>query len=94
MKLSKLFLILVVVMIALYGFQACQEKEDDPWTNSDGTPVVCRRVSCGKKPVYPDWNRRYCEVHIQDTHSCRYPKCYTDIPNESGEVYCPEHRDQ
>ena len=92
--MKKLFLILVIIVIALYGVNKYQKsKVDDPWTNSDGSQIVCRRIGCGKKPVYPDWNRRYCEEHIKGEHSCRYPNCFNKIPNSSEDVYCEEHKE-
>ena len=91
-KRSLFSVVLIVLLLAsLVGCFATQE--DDPWTNSDGTPIVCRRQGCGRTPKYPDWERRFCEEHILDTHYCRHPDCYNQIPNESGERYCEEHQE-
>ena len=90
--MKKLFWIIIIIAILAFIGTLSDEKEDDPWTNSDGSSIVCRRVDCGKKPVYPDWNRRYCEEHIKDSHYCRHPDCSNKIPNDSVGVYCSEHQ--
>lgn len=84
--------ILVLVVVLLFvAVTSCNEKEDDPWTNYDGSSITCRRVGCGRSPVYSDWNRRYCSTHIKETHYCRYPGCTNQIPNNSTGRYCSEH---
>jgi hypothetical protein len=90
MKKFLLIIIIVAALLLIGGF--LDKEEDDPWTNSDGSSIVCRRVDCGEKPVYPDWNRRYCSVHIKEDHPCRHPDCFNRIPNDSESVYCAEHR--
>ena len=91
MKFKGILIILVAVTLTLVGISSCNTAEEDPWTNYDGSAIVCRRQGCGEKPVYPDWNRRYCSLHIQDDHYCRYPDCTNKIPNSSESKYCSEH---
>lgn len=76
----------------ILSIKLCNTKTTDPWTNFDGSPIVCRITGCGKKPVYSDWNRRYCSTHINGDHYCRYPNCTNNIPNSSTSQYCYEHR--
>ncbi|MBR5826130.1 MAG: hypothetical protein IKY78_03490 [Clostridia bacterium] len=90
--MKKFFWIIVIIAILAFIGTISDEKEDDPWTNSDGSSIVCRRVDCGERPVYPDWNRRYCSVHIKESHYCRHPDCSNKIPNDSEGVYCSEHQ--
>lgn len=89
--MKKLFWIIIIIAVLAFVGTLSDEKEDDPWTNSDGSSIVCRRVDCGERPVYPDWNRRYCSVHIKESHYCRHPDCSNKIPNDSVGVYCSEH---
>lgn len=84
--------IIILTIIALLGSMgSCNKKQDDPWTNCDGSKIVCRRTGCGRSPVYSDWNRRYCSLHINESHYCRYPGCTNQIPNSSTGGYCYKH---
>ena len=89
--LRKLLTFVLIGVLLTAGIGACTEKEDDPWTNSDGTAIVCRRNDCGQAPLYHEWNRRYCAVHIEDFHYCRYPDCHNTIPNSKDASYCTEY---
>ena len=91
---NRVKIILAAVLIAflfLASGSNTSAKSHDAWHNYDGTEIVCRRSGCGKKPLYSDWNRRYCSTHINETHYCRYPKCMNEIPNSSGSRYCYLH---
>lgn len=83
--------IVVIILLLAVCLNSCEGKKDDPWTNYDGSRIVCRRSGCGRTPVYSDWNRRYCSTHINETHYCRYPGCLNEIPNNSSSRYCYKH---
>lgn len=46
----------------------------DEWYTWDGSPIVCRVSGCGKKPVYSDWDDRFCIEHLNRSanHSDEY----------------------
>lgn len=85
------WLILLVIILLVNCISSCEGKQDDPWTNYDGSRIVCRRNGCGRSPVYSDWNRRYCSTHIDESHYCRYPGCMNQISNSSSGSYCSKH---
>lgn len=83
--------IFFAIIFLLVCINSCSEEADDPWTNYDGSRIVCRRTGCGRTTVYSDWSRRYCSTHIKEDHYCRYPGCMNRIPNNSTSRYCSEH---
>ena len=83
--------VVIIAILLVVGNSSTSAKTHDSWHNYDGTEIVCRRNGCGKKPLYSDWNRRYCSTHINDTHYCRYPNCMNEISNRSGSRYCYLH---
>ena len=89
MKIGWIIFIIIALLVFIIG--ACDAEQDDPWTNYDGSRIVCRRTGCGRTPVYSDWSRRYCPTHIKEDHYCRYPGCMYRIPNNSTRKYCSEH---
>lgn len=64
------------------------KSDSDSHENDD---LECRYVGCGERAKYSEWARRYCSVHIQETHYCRYPGCNNEISNYSSDLYCNEH---
>ena len=91
LKVKNMLIVFVAVILILVSLNSCDSTKDDPWTNFDGSAIVCRHQGCGKKPVYSDWNRRYCSLHIKGEHYCRYPGCSNRISNSSTSRYCSEH---
>lgn len=89
--MKSVLIVFLVIIFLIAGINSCTEEPDNPWTNFDGSPIVCRRTGCGRTPMYSDWNRRYCSTHIQEDHYCRYPGCLNPIPNSSTRRYCSEH---
>ena len=85
------WIIFLVIAFLVVSIGSCAGEQDDPWTNYDGSRIVCRRSGCGRSPVYSDWNRRYCSAHINDDHYCRYPGCMNRIANSSTGSYCSKH---
>lgn len=92
-KKKNLCIVITLVIVLLWFLGNIRQKQDDPWTISlTGETITCRRVGCGKTPLYHEWNRRYCSEHIQGTRTCRYPGCDTQISNSSLYEHCTEHR--
>lgn len=77
---------LVIILIYLLSALGRCNKE----TESYGT-IICRRQGCGQKPVFQEWNRRFCSIHINDFHYCRYPGCMEEISNMKSRQYCYKH---
>lgn len=82
-------LILFFIIITVLIFKSCGNSEIV--ASSTAQSYICRYSGCGRTAVYSDWNRRYCNVHIQEEHYCRYPGCMNLIPNSSTSRYCSEH---
>lgn len=63
-------LILVVILIKA---TAGNDKNDD-WHYSNGSEIVCRVSGCESRPLYSDWNNRFCAEHIDrsEDHSNSY----------------------
>lgn len=85
------WIILLVIALLVASIASCTTEGGDPWTNFGGSRIVCRRTGCGRSPVYSDWNRRYCSIHIKEDHYCRYPGCMNRISNSSYRRYCSKH---
>lgn len=76
MKNGKGFIALfvaVIFVVALIYLTNDNSKEDE-WHNHDGSEIVCRVSSCGKRPLYSDWSNRFCTEHIDrsEDHSNNY----------------------
>lgn len=52
---------------------------------------ICRVSGCGKQAKYSDWDRKYCEEHLQGTKYCRHPGCNKEIPILGLSDYCSSH---
>lgn len=92
-KSVNLCIVFLLIILLLWFVGAMTQEKDDPWTNAlTGEIITCRRVGCGRTPVYHEWNRRFCTEHIQETRSCRYPNCDVQIPNSSLYEHCDKHR--
>lgn len=89
--MKSVWIIFLVIALLVVSIGSCSTEQDDPWTNYDGSRIVCRRTGCGRSPVYSDWNRRYCSTHLKEDHYCRYPGCMNRISNSSTGQYCSEH---
>ena len=72
MKKSIIFLLVLVACIGIYNIFASNDK--DEWHYSNGESIVCRVDGCGKKPVYSNWNDRFCEEHLNksENHASQY----------------------
>lgn len=67
-------------------------KIDNYGSDSSSSKIyMCRHVGCGFEALYPDWNRRFCSIHIKGTRTCSHPGCTNQVPNSSYSKYCSEH---
>ena len=60
---SLLFIVFLLVIVAIYATTKSTQKHDE-WHNYDGSEIICRVVGCGKRPLYSDWDNRFCAEHI------------------------------
>ena len=46
----------------------------EEWYYRDGSPIVCRVSGCGKRPVYSNWDDRFCIEHLDRSanHASEY----------------------
>ncbi len=60
------FLLIILSLTIIFKCITLFGKDDnhDEWHNFDGTPIVCRYNGCGKKPLYSNWEDRFCAEHI------------------------------
>lgn len=73
MAVTVVFLIAVIVIALHPGKKASQ----DEWHRSDGSEIVCRVSGCGKKPMFSNWEDRFCSDHISNS------KNYSNLYNPS-----------
>lgn len=82
-------IVVVVLVIFIVGLFINDNSTNDYKQND----YKCRKVGCNSKPIYEDWNRRYCSYHLKETHYCRYPGCMNEISNSNKSQYCRQHDD-
>lgn len=73
MKKIIVILFAAAVCICIYNSFISKSKEDK-WHYSNGESIICRVNGCGKKPVYSNWNDRFCEDHLNksENHASEY----------------------
>ena len=49
MKTGWIIFIMIALVVFIIG--ACDAEQDDPWTNYDGSRIVCQRTGCGRTPL-------------------------------------------
>jgi len=66
-------LLIVILGAILIKFTTSNHKKDE-WHNFDGSEIVCRVSGCGNRPLYSDWDNRFCAEHIDRSadHSSSY----------------------
>ena len=68
-------IILVFIMISVaFAINQNSKNSNDEWHNRNGSEIVCRVYGCGKKPVYSNWDDRFCADHLYKSlnHSSQY----------------------
>ncbi|MBR1532943.1 MAG: hypothetical protein IJ639_01140 [Ruminococcus sp.] len=56
-------LIIILIVVAISSISSSNNTKDE-WHNFDGSEIVCRVNGCGKKPVYSNWDKRFCSEHL------------------------------
>lgn len=72
--MKKLLGIMLALVICVGLYNALKPENKDEWHYSDGSSIVCRVTGCGKKPVYSNWDDRFCEEHLNKSknHATEY----------------------
>lgn len=72
MKKIVALLIALIAFIGIYSIFTFNNKDEQYYSN--GKPITCRVDGCGKRPIYPDWNKRFCEEHLNksEDYSSQY----------------------
>lgn len=69
-----LFVAACVLKMWLIGLSSLKNTGKDEWHYANGSAVACRTIGCKKKPIYSNWNDRFCSEHLNKSinHSNEY----------------------
>ena len=72
MKKVVIPLLVLIACIGIYSVFTSNNKDEGHYSNGDS--IICRVDGCGKRPVYSDWNNRFCEEHLNksEDHASQY----------------------
>lgn len=62
--LKKILIVVLVLVACVIVLSNENNKKQDEWKTFDGEDIVCRFVGCGNRPLYSNWEDRYCSDHI------------------------------
>ena len=72
MKKAQIVFGVVLFIVLMVLFNRKDNKTHDEWHTFDGKEIVCRVSGCGNRPLYADWDNRFCAEHIDRSKDHSY----------------------
>ncbi len=63
-KKTIIFIFSIIAIVVVLALISNNNNSKDVWHNYDGSDIICRVYGCGKRPVYPNWDDRFCIEHL------------------------------
>ena len=74
--MKKVYIVIAIIAIVIVAalINNSNNSKKDEWHNYDGSEIICRVQGCGKRPLYSNWDNRFCAEHIDrsQNHSNEY----------------------